>query len=326
MLPFRPLVRNPHAQTILANFWPRRLDGRRYPVVEVLHQTGPGVRVLIHRQQPAKPSGQVVLVHGLEGSSQGGYMRSLAQALLDRGYTVHRMNIRGCGGTESLSDTLYHSGLTADLHHLIAELGRGLRPLFLAGFSLGGNQVLKFAGELGERGPASLDAVCAVSVPLDLLACVRELARPHNRVYERRFVRRLVRRMRLRQRLMPGRFPFDLAGIRTVYEFDDRVTAPYFGFGTAENYYNTQSAKNFLDRIALPACVIHAADDPMIPLSVFDHPAFGGNPRLELVTVPHGGHTGFLQRGRPTRFWLDEIVPNWFDAIREQFTPRTRPR
>src|SRR6202050_1900363 len=143
--PFVPFFRNPHLLTIAGNYWRRELDERRFPVQTKLYDTEPGVQILVHSQAPAgQPVAQLVLVHGLEGSSAAGYARSLAQAALQAGCAVHRFNMRSCGGTEHLSGrTLYHSGQTSDLLAVIQQiLGRQLPdvvPVFLAGFSLGGN-------------------------------------------------------------------------------------------------------------------------------------------------------------------------------------------
>ena len=139
--------------SVLANFWPRRLDMRRYPVESRLYRTEPDVQVLVQSQRPpgGSPRGEMMLVHGLEGSSDAGYMRTMAKTALDAGYAVHRFNIRTCGGTEHLSNTLYHAGLTGDLRSVLAQFHEeGRAPVHLVGYSLGGNQVLKLAGELGE--------------------------------------------------------------------------------------------------------------------------------------------------------------------------------
>ena len=152
--PFVPYFRNPHLLTIAGNYWRRGVDERRFPVQAKFYDTEPGVQVLVHSQAPAsEPVAQLILVHGLEGSSSAGYARSLAQAALEAGCATHRFNMRSCGGTEHLSGrTLYHSGQTSDLLAVIRQLPSGA-PIFLAGFSLGGNVVLKLAGELGVRRP-----------------------------------------------------------------------------------------------------------------------------------------------------------------------------
>lgn len=301
------------------NYWPRKLDERRFPVEAKLYETEPGVEVLIHSQRPCgRPLAEVILVHGLEGSSDSGYARSFAQAMLQAGCTAHRFNMRSCGGTEHLSGTtLYHSGQTSDLLAVVRQM-QGAAPIFLAGFSLGGNVVLKLAGELGESAKELIAGVSAVSTPIDLAACAERLGRPVNFIYSYRFLKRLKQRVRLKERLTPGLFALDgLEGLTSIYEFDDQFTAPAFGFGTADNYYATQSAQRFLDRIRVPALLVQAQDDPLIPFEVYNHPAFSRNPCLRLVAAEHGGHLGFLSKTRP-RFWLDEVLVEWIQEVRNK--------
>ncbi len=189
----------------------------------------PACEVLVHSQRPpAKPVAEVILVHGLEGSSAAGYARSLAQAALERGFAAHRYNMRSCGGTEHLSGkTLYHSGQTGDLLAVIRALKRDRLRSFSPGFSLGGNVVLKLAGELGEAAKDLIAGVAAVSAPIDLAACVRRLDRRSNFIYSRRFLRRLKERIRLKEKLTPGLYRLaDLDRVKSIYDFDDRFTAP----------------------------------------------------------------------------------------------------
>jgi len=318
--PFEPLFRNPHLATIAGNFWPRPDGERRWAVETLLIPAEPGVQVLVHSQRPAsEPKAHLVLVHGLEGSSAAGYARSMAYAALERGFAVHRFNMRGCGNTEHLALTSYHAGQTSDLLAVLRHFRASTpAPLFLAGFSLGGNIALKLAGELG-RGAAPLIAgVCAVSTPIDLAACAAALALPKNFIYQRRFLSRLKDRIRRRHRQAPEMYTLEhLPKIRTIADFDDHYTAPLFGFGTAANYFRTQSSNQFLERIRIPALLIQAKDDPLIPFSVFDHPAFAANPNLRLLAVEHGGHLGFLSRRRP-RFWLDGVVLDWVAEVVNQ--------
>jgi predicted alpha/beta-fold hydrolase len=322
--PFVPYFRNPHLLTIAGNYWRRQLDERRFPVQTVLFDTEPGVQVLVHSQAPASdPVAHLILVHGLEGSSSAGYARSLAQAALEAGCATHRFNMRSCGGTEHLSGrTLYHSGQTSDLLAVVQQIAtrklpRGA-PIFLAGFSLGGNVVLKLAGELGDAASDLIAGVIATSTPIDLAACVRQLGKPANLIYARRFVTRLKERVRAKERITPGLF--DLAGldaVRNIYDFDNRFTAQSFAFGSSDNYYATQSSNQFLDRIRVPTLLVQAKDDPLIPFAVYDHPAFSTNPHLHLLAVEHGGHLGFISKTKP-RFWLDQLLVNWVLEVRNR--------
>jgi uncharacterized protein len=317
--PFVPFFRNPHLLTIAGNYWRRELDVQRFPVEPRIYDTEPGVQVRVEYQAPeGEPLAHLILVHGLEGSSEAGYARSLAQAALEAGCAAHRFNMRSCGGTERLSGrSLYHSGQTSDLLTVIRQLAGGA-PMFLAGFSLGGNVVLKLAGELGESAVGLIAGVMAISTPIDLAACVRQLDKPSNSLYARRFVSRLKERVRAKERLTPGLF--DLSGlhqVRDIYGFDDRFTAQAFGFGSADNYYATQSANQFLDRIRVPTLLVQAKDDPLIPFAVFDHPAFSNNPHLRLLATEHGGHLGFISKTRP-RFWLDQVLVHWVLEVRNK--------
>jgi uncharacterized protein len=319
--PFVPYFRNPHLLTIAGNYWHRELDEQRFPVAAKLYDTEPGVQVLVHAQAPAgEPVAHLLMVHGLEGSSAAGYARSLAQAALEAGCATHRFNMRSCGGTEHLCGrTLYHSGQTSDLLAVIRQLPRNA-PVFLAGFSLGGNVVLKLAGELGAAATDLIAGVMAISTPIDLAACVRQLDKPLNVLYARRFLARLKERVRAKERLTAGLF--DLSGldqVRNIYDFDDRFTAQAFAFGSADNYYATQSANQFLDRIRVPTLLVQSKDDPLIPFAVYDHPAFATNPYLRLLAVEHGGHLGFISKTRP-RFWLDQVLVNWLLEVRNKVT------
>jgi predicted alpha/beta-fold hydrolase len=306
--PFRPLVRNPHVLTILGNFWPRNFDFSDFPEDARLYRTEPDVQVLVHSQRPANPVAELVLVHGLEGSGEAGYMRTLAHHALTNNIATHRFNLRTCGGTAALCPTLYHAGLTSDLLFFLRQLQSNL-PVFLAGFSLGGNVCLKLAGELSNSEPL-LAGVCSISTPIDLAASVRRIAMPDNRLYERRFVRRMKERM-----IATGRYTAaQLSPLRSVYDIDDKVTAPSFGFGTADNYYATQSAIRFLPRIRIPTLLIQAKDDTFIPFSSFSDPVFQTNKCLELNAQDHGGHVGFLSK-YPPRFWLDQTVVAWINRF-----------
>ena len=274
-------------------------------------RTEPDTEVLVQTQRPERPLAEVVFVHGLEGGGNAGYIVSLAHACLSAGFVTHRFHMRTCGGTEHLTNTLYHAGLTSDLRTFLERRETPRLPTFLVGFSLGGNVVLKLAGELGDTAPQLIAGVCAISTPIDLGACARRMGERDNYLYERRFVKRMRNRLIATGRYTAGQF----RNARSIYAIDDKLTAPSFGFGTADRYYETQSAQGFLDRIRVPALLIQAKDDTFIPFDIFSHPAFGRNPNLRLVVTEYGGHLGFLQRqGR--RFWIDETVTEWIEAQR----------
>lgn len=306
MIPFRPLFRNPHVQTIASHFWRRPRAAE--PIERRLIETEPGVRVLVESQRPAGGAkGEIVMVHGLEGSGQAGYIESLAAAALGLGYAAHRFHMRSCGGTERHSPTLYHGGMTGDLAAVLRLFRQeGRAPAFVVGFSLGGNVVMKLAGELGDAAAEIVRGVCGVSAALDLEASARSIAAGENRLYERRFVLKMRRRL-----IATGRYSApDFAGLDTLRAVDDGITAPAFGMGTAVNYYRTQSAIAHVERIRVPALLIQAKDDTIVPWHIVEHAAVRANPRIQVVVTGHGGHLGFIARGKH-RFWLDETILNW---------------
>jgi predicted alpha/beta-fold hydrolase len=314
--PFSPLLPNPHLATIAANFWPRRFEEWRYPVEAKLFHTEPNVRILVHVQRPRteKPKGDVILVHGLEGSSNSGYMRSLAQTLLEDGWIVHRTNIRTCGGTEFLCETLYHAGLTTDLFAYLMELDRQRRtPAYLIGFSLGGNQVLKLAGEMGDSARRVLAGVGAISTPIDLRACCLSLEEPRNRIYQYWFTTHMVQRLKARKKLLGEKIPWEgVEKLKSVYKIDDRITGPAFGFDGADHYYQTQSAQNYVGRITIPCLIVQAKDDPLIPFDLFQQRAVRENRHIRLLATERGGHLGFVARNSP-RIWVDGAVRDWLN-------------
>lgn len=319
MPPFVPIVRNPHLLTLLGNFARRQLDLKRFPVEERQIETEPDIRILLHiHRPPGTPKGALVMIHGLEGSSSAGYMRSMSQLALEHGYEVYRTNMRSCGGTDEHCRTMYHAGLTSDTLRILRTVHRPEVPLFLAGYSLGGNVSLKLAGELGESGQELLSGVVAVSTPLDLAACVRELGKPKNVVYHRRFLRALKNRIRRRAATFPELYPADkLRGVRSVYQFDDAYVAPFFGFGTADNYYATQSCLRYLADIRIPTLLVQAEDDPMIPFEIYRDSRLTGNPSIELIATKHGGHLGFIAKSEP-HFWVDRIILQWMEKTRNK--------
>jgi predicted alpha/beta-fold hydrolase len=312
---FVPLFKNPHLATIAGNFWPRGAD-IPVPTVRQIYRIDTDTAVLALENQPSAPArAQLICVHGLEGSAHAGYLRSMAAAAVQKGFGVHRINLRSCGGTEDLCRTMYHSGLTSDTWPVLQKLRNRFpkQPLFLVGFSLGGNMVLKLAGEYDCLG--LLAGLCAISPPIDLAVCVRAIDKPSNFLYARRFLDRLKGRIRRKSKADPSVYSDSrLAAIKSIWEFDDAFTAPLFGFGTAANYYATQSAKQFCPAIRIPTLIVAAQDDPLVPFELFNHSEIRANPSIDVLMPRYGGHLGFLSR-RPPRFWLDQIVVQWIEAL-----------
>jgi uncharacterized protein len=311
-----PLLRNPHAMTIAANFWKRPVPLLAGSVTRWF-ETEPGtkVRAECHWQVDAVRRPTLVVLHGLEGSCDSGYIRGTAEKAWVAGLNVVRLNQRNCGGSEKMSNTLYHSGLSGDVLAVVAELIEqdGMPEVFAVGFSMGGNLVLKMAGELGADAPDELRAVVAVAPALDLAACADALAETRNFIYERHFVQRLKKRMLLKARLFPELFPLAQIGgfgdIATVRDFDDLVTARFCDFRDAGDYYARSSASVVMSEIRLPTLILTSKDDPFVPFAPFENPAIRNNPNITLVATDRGGHCAFIsQETGAERFWAEARI------------------
>jgi uncharacterized protein len=310
------LLRNPHAMTIAANFWPRSAPMLSKSVSRLFEiEPGTQVRGECHWQQTPREHPTLVLLHGLEGSCDSNYMRGTAEKAWVAGFNVVRLNQRNCGGTEQLTSTLYHSGLSCDIHAVVLELTErdGLPEIFAAGFSMGGNLVLKMAGDMGASAPAELRAVIAVAPALDLASCADALAAPRNFIYEHHFVTRLKRHMRYKASLFPDLYELrGVSGFRrigTVRDFDDVITARYCGFADASDYYARSSAGRVISEIRVPTLIITSKDDPFVPFEPFQNPVIQANPRITLIATEHGGHCAFISReDGGERFWAEARI------------------
>ena len=322
MIPFEPhsLLRNPHAQTLASTFWQRRFP--RLPMgVPREFETEPGTRILgqCHWQPAPQECPTLALVHGLEGSSNSGYMLGLAERAFASGWNAVRLNQRNCGGTERLTPSLYNSGLSGDYRAVLFELIErdSLSDIFFAGYSMGGNLVMKMAGELADSPPPQLRGIAAVSPSIDLAVCADAVALPGNFIYQRHFVGSLKERMRRKAKLFPGKFNLEpMARVRTLREFDDVITATYCGFRGASDYYERSSALRVAADICVPALVVTAQDDPFIPFASFSDPGLRGNSQLEVAAPEHGGHCAFISRkSGDARFWAEARVMEFFNSV-----------
>ena len=308
--------------TIVSAFVPRSFSIP--PAESRLFQVDAESRLLGHcHWQPArhKSTPVLVIVHGLEGSSDSNYVRGIAEKAFHHGFHVVRLNQRNCGGTEALTPTLYNSGMSADYRTVFEELsnGDGFEQIFFAGYSMGGNLVAKMAGEYGVAVPKALRGVCTVCPALDLGACADALERTDNYLYERRFVNGLMSRYARKQKLFPGRYPSNgSAPIRTVRQFDDVITAPQFGYRDAQDYYDHAGAKRVAAQIRVPTLMITAKDDPFVPYTSFQAARIADNHAIRFVAPDHGGHCGFISRhAGAERFWAEQRIVNFCEEISE---------
>jgi hypothetical protein len=294
---------NGHLQTIVGNYLPRPTF--RFPsvkeTVEVDAKDGSRVLCLCDWQPEAarKERLTILLVHGLEGSSESQYIRGIAARAWAGGCNVIRMNMRNCSDTDDLTPTLYHSGLSGDVGAVICHYAErfGLERVALMGYSMGGNLVLKLAGEWGNRAP--LCAVATVCPAIDLAAGSDALHEPANRLYEWHFLRRLMRRFRRKAAHFPEIYKEGFTGpIRSLRQFDNQIVARYCGFRDADDYYFRAASARVVDRIAVPTLILHALDDPFVRLTPQTRAALVANPHILLVETAHGGHCAYLSRDR----------------------------
>jgi uncharacterized protein len=297
--PFLPrrALRGGHLQTIAGNFLPRR--NQLPPPEDRLFQVEPEVQVLCHcHWQPDRSAAlTLVIVHGLEGSSESNYVIGTGSKAWCAGMNVVRMNMRNCGNTESLGPTLYNSSMSDDVgavaETLIAQ--EGLQKLALAGFSMGGNLVLKLLGEWGKSAPPQVVAGIGVSPAMDLGPSADALHDRANRIYEMKFLWGLRGRIQRKAALYPGLYDLRyLRGLRSLRDFDDQITARYCGFLDAQDYYTRSSASNVIDRIAVPTFIVHAEDDPFIRILPASREKLLHNPHIIYIETAHGGHCAFL--------------------------------
>ncbi len=321
----RRLLRSGHAQTIVGNFLHRAAilpepEQRLIPVED-------GVSLLCHcHWQPERQRRlTLILVHGLEGSSRSGYVLGTAGRAWARGWNIVRMNVRGCGGSEKHSRTLYHSGLSQDVEQLTSTLiaSDGLERVAIAGFSMGGNQVLRAMGRWGNQTPPQVVAAAAVSPACDLSISSDRIHAAAFGIYEQWFMLSLRSSYRRKSILWDGLYDVSLLrGVHSVRGFDEKITARYMGFAGAEDYYNKASSSHVLPQIARPTLVIHAEDDPFIILSPATRQKLDANPCVRFLMTAHGGHCAFISDGRngDDGRWAERKVVEFLAKVEEANT------
>jgi uncharacterized protein len=309
-----PWFRGRHAQTIVGRYWGR--PRRRLAGAEVLIALPDGDRLVVLDSIPhgwTSPQPAAVIVHGLAGDAHASYVVRIAWRLEQSGVRVVRVNLRGAGAGFGLARGIYHAGRSDDLREVLKWLAQrvGASPIALVGFSLGGNLVLKLAAESATEPLSNLDCVLAANPPLDLAACAREMRRRENRVYDSNFVRWLRNMVNRLHHRFPDLGPANLAGVKTLYDFDDQYTAPRNNFGDAATYYARCSLVAALVRIPQPGLIVHAQDDPFVPLDAFVRAKRPAHLALELTSG--GGHLGYLSRDRwlGDRRWLEARLCAW---------------
>ena len=264
----------------------------------------------------------IILVHGLTGSSQSAYIKGLQSTLLKQGFRSAALNFRGCSGSSNNSARCYHSGETEDIHFLYQTLRarEPETPIGAAGFSLGGNVLLKWLGEQGDR--LELFAAVAVSVPLLLGICATKLDNGFSRFYRVNLLKELKTYMDIKlqhldsigqsQEAMKIKELGDLSTISSFWQYDDRVVAKLHNFADVQDYYRRSSSRQYLKSISVPTLLIQAADDPFMTTEVL--PEINEmSSQVQLELTQHGGHVGFISGLIPFRpqYWLEQRIPEF---------------
>ncbi len=328
--PFRPhpWLKDSHLMSIFPGFFPRPLrrfarTGKRrlFKIDEKTSLLG-----YYHFNEGAKPTTPtLLLLHGLEGSSESSHVLGIGYKACMNGFNVVRLNMRNCGGSIDYAETLYHAGLHADPLKVV-EILRAEHPaskFILAGYSLGGNLLLNSALAASEGDPVagdSLMAVCAVSPSIDLSAAVDAIERPENKLYQNWFLRTM--KQKIMEKAKQQRRDFDIksiAGIKSIREFDDKFTAPDGGYGSAERYYSEASSRDRLVNMKIPCLIIASKDDPLVPFESFATLNIS-NDMIELLITNEGGHGGFFQHSHEEedhfdQFWAENRVVAYIKEV-----------
>jgi uncharacterized protein len=308
-----------HAQTIWPALFSRRFDGPPPAYRRERWATPDGDFIDVDWQDEKADAPLLVLFHGLEGSSASHYAQAFAHQARALGWRFAVPHFRGCSGEINLAPRAYHSGDFEEIGWVLARL-RAVHAgrIVAVGVSLGGNALLRWAEEAGASATETVDAVCAVSAPLDLAAGGRAIGRGFSRqVYTRMFLRTMKPKALSKLAQHPGLFDRgQMLAARTLYEFDNVFTAPLHGFRDTDDYWARGSARPHLPRICVPALVLNARNDPFVPAASLPRQDEVGD-RVTLWQPLHGGHVGFAGGRWPGHVQtLPEQVTRWLDQAR----------
>ncbi len=303
---YRPprFLKSGHLQTIIPSLF-RKVDGIAYTRERIETPDGDFLDLDWSRIDAKRA---VIVAHGLEGHSQRAYVKGMVKALNRHGWDAVAWNFRGCSGEMNRKVRFYHSGDTADLDTVVRQVlkQKRYRRLALVGFSVGGNVVLKYVGELGSQAVNKIYKVVAISVPCNLQGSAEKMARPVNKIYLIRFLRMLRDKVRQKATLFPSEIPAEpLKRVKSFHDFDNLYTAPLHGFRDAVDYWQRSSCAQFLPNIAVPTLLINAANDPFLTPSCYPREAARENPCLYLEIPDSGGHVGFIQFNSRGEYWSE---------------------
>ena len=254
----------------------------------------------------------VIISHGLEGNAQRAYVKGMANAHFSEGFDVLAWNYRGCSDQLNNLPKMYHSGATEDLLEVVNHAAKDYHEIYLIGFSLGANLILKFLGEPGDH--KKIKKACVFAAPLDLKSGSLHLNTSKNYLYQWRFMRSLKKKARAKHAQFPGLFDLNkLEHTHNIYDFDDLITAPIHGFQHAEDYYEKCSAKNFLENIQIPTYILNALNDPFLTPNILNSSIVGHLDHVSYQITPQGGHCGYPNfTTKP--YWSEAFAVNYFKS------------
>lgn len=295
-----PGLKSPHLQTIVGRFLFQGSapDSQEF---KVHLDDGDCLSCQLSLQpSPSDNTKMIVMIHGLGGSHTSGYLIRLSRKFHQMGHSVLRVNLRNCGSGTGLAKKPYNAGTSQDVAQILAVLKERFPslPVILIGFSLGGNLVLKLAGELGVKAEELMNQVIAVCPTLDLYCSVNLIEKPSNWIYHRYYLSHLLEQ---------GQKWINDISIKSIYEFDDRITAPQWGYKSAIDYYAKSSAKVFIPFIHVPTKILFAEDDPFVETNVLETISIPSS--VAVFTTKRGGHMGYI--GFKPFFWMDDLLKKW---------------
>ena len=303
---------NNHVQTILPTLF-RKVKGVNYERERIDTPDGDFIDIDI---SPVNSDRAIVLSHGLEGDSGRHYMKGMIRAFNRRGWDGAAFNFRGCSGEPNRNAVTYHSGKTEDLHAVVQHLIRTkkYKSIVIAGFSLGANLTLKYAGERGKDILPQIKCAVGISAPCDLVSSSVEIHKPKNYIYSKRFLITLIEKMKEKEHQFPEGISRDYSLIKTLGDFDNTFTAPLNGFKDAMDYWGRCSSRKYIADTAVPTLILNAKDDPILGPGCFPYEEAEGNSNLFLEVTEKGGHMGFITFGRNGEFWHETRVAEFAEG------------
>ncbi len=253
----------------------------------------------------------VLLIHGLEGNSQGGYMNVISKHYFDKGLGVIALNLRSCGGKLNLKYKSYNAGASQDLRNFLNYLlpKYYIDKLNIISISLGANLTLKFTGEESENITSKIYAIIAISAPCDLAACAEKISQPAQKIYNDYLLKPLKLKALAKLNQFPKEATFtidEMKNAKNLIDYDDLYTAPTDGYENAVTFYEKSSSKQFLPNITIPTLIIQSTDDPFLAIEAIPYHEAENNPNIYLVVTNYGGHVGFLGKNHKP-IYLDLI-------------------